>query len=304
MSPPRTDGPAARRVSFALFLLLALAGGVAAPARSQDARGPAAGEDDGIAPGSIIQKVKFDQHLDAQLPLNLKFRDEEGKTVTLADYFGSKPVILTLGYYRCPLICGQEWNSLARSLKPLSLDFGKDFEVVTISIDPTEKPPLAKDKKANLLKRYGRPGAEKGWHFLTGDEDQIRPLADAAGFVYVYNEKNSQYVHPAGLIVATPEGRISRYFFGIEFPAKDLQFTLIEASAGKIGSPVAKLLMFCYDYDPTSGKYTLAVVFLIRTLGALTALALGIYIVAMLIRDRRRAAMAKAAADLIETRSA
>lgn len=295
MSSPRTGRPTACRMPIAVALLAAFLT-AASSARSQDA-------DDKVAPGSIVQKVDFQQHLDTQLPLTLTFRDEQGETVRLADYFGKTPVLLTLGYYRCPLICGQELNSLARSLKPLSLDFGKDFQVITVSIDPEEKPGLARDKKASLLKRYGRPGAEESWHFLTGDEEQIRQLADAAGFVYVYNEKNGQYVHPAGILVVTPEGKISRYFYGLEYPAKDLQFTLIEASAGKVGSPVAKLLLFCYEYDPTSGRYTLAIVFLIRIFGSLTALGLGIYIAAMLIRDRRRAALAKAAADLTETRS-
>jgi protein SCO1/2 len=240
-----------------------------------------------VTPASLVQKVDFEQRLDQQIPLTLTFRDEAGRNVRLADYFGSRPVILFLGYYRCPLICGQGLNGLARSLKPLPLKFAQDFEVVTVSIDPKEQPGLAKDKKTAILRRYDKAGAEAGWHFLTGDEDQIRPLAEAVGFRYTHNPVNEQYVHPAGIVVLTPEGKISRYFYGIDFPSKDLQFAMIDASAGKVGSPVHKLLLFCYDYDPTTGRYTLAVTYLIRVVGSATALALGAYILVMLLRERR-----------------
>src|SRR5262249_3711810 len=186
------------------------------------------------------------------------------------------------------------------------LKYGQDFEVVTVSIAPDEKPPLAAAKKKAMLEKYGRPGAEEGWHFLTGDEDQIRPLADAVGFKYSYNPRKEQYLHSAGLVVLTPDGTISRYFYGIEYPSRDLQFSMIEASSGKVGSPIHKVLLFCYDYDPTTGRYTLAVTYLIRVVGTLTALGLGAYVAAMLWRDRRRALLAHRGpiADLIEPRSA
>jgi protein SCO1 len=240
--------------------------------------------------GTILSKVGLDQNLDARLPLDLAFRDESGRAVRLGDYFGARPVILTLVYYRCPMLCGLELNGLARSLKPLSLDVGKDFDVVTVSIDPEEDPGLAAAKKANYMKRYGRAGAERGWHFLTGDREPIARLARAVGFRYTYNPQSRQFAHAAGLVILTPTGRIARYFYGIDFPAKDLQFGLIDASAGKVGSPIARLLLLCYHYDPATGKYSLAIVALLRVLGTATALALGAYIVAMLRRDRARGA--------------
>ena len=243
-------------------------------------------------PGTTLSQVGFDQNLDAQLPLDLTFRDESGRTVRLGDYFGSKPVIITLVYFRCPMLCGEELKGLARSLKPLKLSVGEDFDVVTVSIDPTETPEEARTKKEALLERYGRPGAEKGWHFLTGDPSSIDPLARTVGFRYTYNPETKLYAHAAGLVIATANGRLSRYFYGIDYPAKDLQFGLMESSAGKIGSPIARMLLFCYHYDPTTGKYTLAIVGLLRFFGVGTALALGTYVVLMLLRDRRRASLA------------
>ena len=238
--------------------------------------------------GTILSRVGFDQNLDSRVPLDLVFRDETGRAVRLGEYFGARPVVLTLVYYRCPMLCGLELQGLARSLKPLSLSAGKDFDLVTVSIDPAETPALAAAKKANYLKRYGRPGAGRGWHFLTGDKEPIARLARAVGFRYTYNPQSQQFAHAAGLVILTPAGRIARYFYGIDFPAKDLQFGLIDASAGKIGSPIARLLLLCYHYDPTTGKYTLAIVTVLRALGTATALAVGAYIVVMLRRERAR----------------
>ncbi len=254
---------------------------------------------------SPVGKVDFEQKLNSKVPLDVKFHDESGREILLAEYFGSRPVVLTLNYFRCPLICGQELNALARSLKPLSLKYGKDFEVVTVSIAPDEKPPLAAAKKKAMLEKYGRPGAEEAWHFLTGDEDQIKRLADAVGFKFVYNPRKDQYIHSAGLVVLTPDGTLSRYFYGMEFPPRDLQFAMIDASDGKVGSPIHKVLLFCYDYDPTTGRYTLAVTYLVRVVGTLTALGLCAYVGAMLWRDRRRASLAhpKTIAELPEPRS-
>jgi protein SCO1/2 len=240
------------------------------------------------APGTLLQQVGFDQNLDAQLPLDLTFRDESGRTVRLGDYFGKKPVILTLVYYRCPVICGEELKGLARSLKPLSLSVGDQFDVVTVSIDPTETPELAAQKKASILERYGHPGAENGWHFLTGDQASIAALAKTVGFRYTYSNASQQYIHAAGLTIATAKGRLSRYFYGIDYPPKDLQFGLMESSEGKIGSPIARLLLFCYHYDPTTGKYSLAIMTVLRVFGTATAVILVFYIAIMIRRDRIR----------------
>jgi protein SCO1/2 len=248
------------------------------------AAGPARSEE---APGTTLSKVGFDQNLDAPLPLDLNFRDESGRAVALGDYFGSKPVIVTLVYFRCPMLCGEELKGLARSLKPLSMAVGKDFDVITVSIDPKDTPESAREKKAKILEYYGREGSEAGWHFLTGDEPAIAALARTVGFRYVYNAESEQYVHAAGLAIATPQGRLARDFYGIDFPPKDLQFGLIEASRGKIGSPIARLLLFCYHSDPTTGKYTLAIVNILRVVGTATALGLAAYVVAMIRRDRR-----------------
>ena len=245
---------------------------------------PARGDE---PPGTTLSRVGFDQNLDAQLPLDLTYRDESGRPVRLGDFFGSRPVILTLVYYRCPMLCGEELKGLARSLKPLSMAVGDQFEVVTVSIDPAETPELAREKKEAILGYYGRPEAARGWHFLTGDEPAIAALAKAVGFRYVYNTESDQFVHAAGLAIATPQGRLARYFYGIDFPPKDLQFGLIESSRGKIGSPIARLLLFCYHYDPATGKYSLAIVNLLRVVGTATAVGLACFVVAMIRRDRR-----------------
>ena len=257
--------------------LLAATAAVSAPARGDE------------PPGTTLGRVGFDQNLDAQLPLDLTFRDESGRPVKLGDYFGSKPVIVTLVYFRCPMLCGEELKGLARSLKPLSMAVGDQFDIVTVSIDPTDTPELASAKKEKILEYYGRPEAGKGWHFLTGDEPSIAALARTVGFRYAYNAETKQYAHAAGLAIATSGGRLSRYFYGIDFPPKDLQFGLIESSRGKIGSPIARLLLFCYHYDPATGKYSLAIVNLLRVIGTATALGLAAYIVAMIRRDRRPA---------------
>lgn len=252
-------------------------------------------------PVPLLEKIGFDQNLDAQLPLDLTFRDERGKTVRLGDYFGKKPVILTLVYYNCPMLCGVELKALARSLKPLSLSIGKEFDVVTVSIDPTEGPDLALAKKAAFVSRYNRPGAENGWHFLTGDQKNITALAKTVGFRYTYNPKTKLYAHAAGLVITTPQGRLARYIYGVDFPPNDLKFGLMEASAGKIGSPIAKLLLLCYHYDAAAGKYTLAILELTRVLGCITALGLGSFMALMFWRERRGVSRAAKADPLART---
>ena len=251
------------------------------------------GVTDPATPGSIVERVGFDQKLGAQLPMDRHFRDDSGRDVTLGEFFGRRPVILVPVYYRCPLLCNQTLNALTRSLKPLSLDAGKDFDVVAISIDPEETPEVASKKKANYLERYNRPGTASGWHFLTGELPSIDAVAEAIGFRYTYNPRSELYTHAAGIVIATPDGRVSRYYFGIDYPARDLQAELKRAGSGKIGSPISGLLLLCYNYDAATGKYTLSIVRLTRVLGIATVLTLGSFLFVMFRRDwvRRRGEM-------------
>jgi protein SCO1/2 len=269
------------------FAAIVLASILAAPlsARGQD------------SPSTLIRKVGFDQNLDAQVPLDLPFRDEAGKTVRLGDYFGQRPVILTLVYYECPMLCNEVLNGFVRSLRGMSLDAGRDFEIVTVSIDPGEKPALAAAKKRGYLARYRRPGAEHGWHFLTGDESSIRRLTQTVGFRYVYDPKSDQYAHPAGITILTPKGKVSRYLYGIEYPVRFIRLGLSEASAGKVGSPVDQILLLCFHYDPATGKYNFAIMSVVRLLGLLTLGSLATFMFIMFRRDRLRAKQTGLALD-------
>lgn len=226
----------------------------------------------------LLKQAGIDQKLNDSIPLDLKFRDEHGRTVELAQYFGSKPVILSLVYYNCPMLCTQVLNGLERSMKLIPMDIGSDFNVVTVSIDPTEKPVLAEAKQALYTGLYGRPGGAQGWHFLTGDEPQIKRLADAVGFHYAYDPDSKQFAHVAGIMMLTPEGKISRYFYGITYPSRDLRLGLVEASEGKISSPVDSLLLFCYHYDPHTGKYGLLISRVLQLSGVLTVVILGLFL--------------------------
>lgn len=236
----------------------------------------------------LLKDVGIDQKLNASIPLDLMFRDEHGQPVELSQYFGSKPVILTLVYYSCPMLCTQVLNGLDRSLKALPMEIGKDFNVVTVSIDPTEQPVLAEAKHALYTGIYGRPGAAYGWHFLTGDEPQIKQLANAVGFRYAYDPDSKQFAHAAGIMMLTPQGKLSRYFYGVQFPERDLRLGLVEASQGKIGSPVDQVLLFCYHYDPHTGKYGLLISRVIQLAGGLTVLIGGIFLI-FLFRGERYA---------------
>jgi protein SCO1 len=240
----------------------------------------------------LLRKVSFGQNLDAQLPLDTMFRDESGKAVPLGDYFGKKPVVLLFVYYECPMLCTLELNGLIRNLRVLSMTAGKEFDIVTISIDPTETPALASAKKKGYVARYGRPGAEQGWHFLTGDEPAIKRLTDTVGFHYVYDPQSKQYAHPAGLVVATPQGRLARYIYGVDFPANNLRWSLIDASNGKIGTPVDKVLLMCFHYDPSTGRYNFVVMGAVRLLGVATLAALVVFVSLSHIRERRSAVAA------------
>lgn len=238
-------------------------------------------------PGTITKSVGFDQRLGEKIPLDVTLRDETGREVMLAEYFGDRPVIFTLVYFRCPMICGQVLQGLARSIKPISMTPGSGYDIITISIDPTEGPELAAKKKAAYIEDYGRPEAAAGWHFLTTpDEKTIDRLASAIGFRYTYNPETTQYAHAAGYALLTPDGTISQYFFGIEIPSRNLQQSLEAAGASKVGSRIKQLLLFCYDFDPSTGKYSLTAMSILRTFAALTLAGIGILIVILLIRER------------------
>jgi protein SCO1 len=258
---------AAATIAAAAFLTLAL--GAAAQLASDPMQSV------GVRP-ELLKQVGIDQKLNQSIPLDLTFRDEDGRTVALGQFFGQKPVVLTLVYYNCPMLCTQVLNGVESSLKELSTDIGNQYDVVTISIDPTESHVLAKTKKEMYVGMYGRPGAAQGWHFLTGDEPQIKQLADAVGFRYAYDPDTKQFAHASAIMLLTPEGKISRYFYGIQYPTRDLRLGLVEASEGKIGSPVDQVLLFCYHYDPSTGKYGLLISHVIQIGGALTVLVLGI----------------------------
>lgn len=279
--------PTTRTISLGLLLALALA---ASSARA-DAPAP--------TPGSITKDVGFDQKLGARVPLDLTLIDEQGREVALAEFFGKRPVILNLVYYQCPMLCNQVLQGLARSLKPVSMTPGTGFEIVTVSIDPTEAPELARRKKAAYIDFYGRPEAAAGWHFLTTpDQATVDRLADAVGFRYVYNPKTKQYAHAAGIVLLTPDGTVSRYFFGIDHSPRDLKAALQAAAGRQVGSPIANLLLLCYDYDPTTGQYTLTVMSLLRVLGTLTIVGMAVMLTVLTLRDRRkRAATPTAAAN-------
>ncbi len=262
------------------------------PAAAQMTSGPAAAGykvESGANASSVpktLREVGFDQNLNQQVPLDITFRDEDGRTVRLGDYFGSKPVVLALVYLDCPMLCTQVLNGLASSLGVLSMDVGKDFNVLTVSFDPREKPALAAAKKASYLERYKRPGAAAGWHFLTGDQLSIDRLTRAVGFRYVWDPELKQFAHPTGIMVLTPEGRIARYLFGIEYGPRDLRFALIDATHGKIGSAVDQVLLYCYHYDPSTGRYGLVVMRTVRIAGAATVLLLGAFIAIMARKER------------------
>jgi protein SCO1/2 len=235
---------------------------------------------------AALDDVGIDQRLNQQVPLSLTFRDETGKSVKLGDYFGDKPVILTLVYYECPMLCTYTLNGLVRSMQALPFDLGRQYRVVTVSFNPHEGPALAAAKKKEYLSHYSRSGGAEGWHFLTGDAPSIEKLADAVGFRYHYDAETRQYAHAAGLMVLTPQGKIARYFYGVEFSPRDLRLALDEASADRIGSPVDEVLLFCFHYDPATGKYGLLITRMIQIAGAGTVLIIALFIGLMLRRER------------------
>ncbi len=234
-----------------------------------------------------LRDIGIDQKLDAQAPLDVELIGENGAPARLSSYFRGRPVILAFVYYECPMLCGMQLNGLLRAMRAMPLEAGKDYDVVTVSIDPRETPALAAAKKRDYVAQYRRPTGERGWHFLTASQSSIDRLTAAAGYRYTFDPKTNQYVHAAGVMVLTPEGRFARYFYGIEYSARDMRWGLVEASKGKIGSAVDAILLYCFHYDPATGKYGLAIRNVIRASGVATiACLLGFW--AIMFRQRRK----------------
>jgi protein SCO1/2 len=235
-------------------------------------------------PAGILAEIGIDQKLNAAVPLDLPFKDESRRDVHLRDFFHGKPVVLSLVYYECPMLCSLTLNGLVKSMRPLAFNIGDEFEVVTVSFDPNEKPELAAAKKDVYVKDYGRPGAETGWHFLTGQAEAITRLTEAAGYRYKWDKDTKQWAHVSAIMVLTPDGRLSQYLYGIEFSSRDLRLSLIQASRNKIGTLVDRILLYCYHYNPETGKYGLVIMNTVRIASLATVFALAAFI----ILSRRR----------------
>ena len=250
-----------------------------APAMAQ--AGVPVARDNSRALPPLLQGIGIDQRLNEQVPPELQFRDETGKAVRLGDFFGKKPIILSLVYFDCPMLCTMAENGLLHSLQEVKFSVGREFDVLTVSFDPRDTVELAAAKKAVYVGLYGRKGAERGWHFLTGDEASIEQLTRAVGFRYRYDQASKQFVHATGIMLLTPQGKIARYFYGIFYPSRDLRLGLVEASANKLGSPVDEVLLFCCRYDPATGKYGVMISRVIQISGLITILTIGALILAL-----------------------
>jgi protein SCO1/2 len=235
---------------------------------------------------AALRDVGYDQRLGELLPLDVALKDEAGRNVRLGDFFGKKPVVFSLVYFECPMLCTLTLNGLVSALGVVNFDAGNEFEIVTVSFDPRDTPASAAAKKKAYLARYGRAGAERGWHFLTADAPTVERITKAVGFRYAWDAETRQFAHPSGIVVATPEGRIARYLYGIEYAPKDLRLALVEASAGKIGNPVDQFILYCYQYDPARGRYGASILRLVRLGGVATVLALGTFVGMMWRRER------------------
>lgn len=249
---------------------------IAVPLRAQQQGAPA-----------ILREVSITQRLNQQIPPEIVFRDENGTAVHLGDFFGKKPIVLSLVYFDCPALCTEVLNGELRTMKAISLNLGRDFDAVTISFEPKDTPSLAKAKRDVYAGQYGRPGAAENWHFLTGEQQSIDALTQAVGFHYAYDSSARQYAHAAAIMVLTPDGRMARYFYGVQYPARDFRLGLVEASQGKIGTPTDRAMLYCFQYDPMTGKYGLVVMNVVRAGGLLTVLALGIFMWVMFRRERK-----------------
>lgn len=272
-------------ISFLTFVL------TASSLFAQGQRGPIMGGGIMSPPASQrppgLEFVGIEQHLNAEVPGNLEFRDEQGNTVKLSDYFGrGRPVILNLGYYQCPMLCSELLEGLVGSMKALTLQLGRDFDVVTLSFDPRETVEMAAEKKRNIMKRYGRANTEQGWHFLTGKADQINALTSAVGFQYQFDTKTQQYAHATAIVILTPDRHIAEYFYGVEFSPKDLRLGLVQASQGKVGNITDAVLLYCYHYDPRAGKYGAVISNILKISALATMLILGTFMFVMFRADR------------------
>jgi protein SCO1/2 len=234
-----------------------------------------------------LRNVGIEQKLNKRVPLDIELRDETGATVQLQKYFGSKPVILSFVYYGCPRLCSMQLTGMLKSLRALSFTAGREFDVVNVSFDARETPALAAKKKASYVEGYGRPGSESGWHFLTGDEVPVRRLTDSAGYKFDYDPRTDQFSHASAIMVLTPEGRLARYFYGIEYSTRDLRLALIEAADGKIGTAADQVLLYCFDYDPDTGRYSMSILRSIRIGGVGVLFAIAAFVTISLRRERR-----------------
>lgn len=270
------SGNSARTVVNSIAAICLVVCGLSFPAAAQSnvPYNPQPDRRPSLAKPPVLRDVGIDQLLNNQIPLNLEFKDETGRTVKLAEYFKDKPVILTLVYYDCPQLCNLVLNGLMNVLKTLPMKPGKDFVSVTVSFDPREKPELAAQKRNTYLQKLANPEANDGWHFLTGEEPAIQELARSVGFRYVWDPVSKQYAHTSALIVLTPGGKVSRYFYGFEYPPRDVRFGILDASGGKIGSLADQVILYCYQYDPTRGTYNLVLMRLMRIFGSITIIAL------------------------------
>ena len=236
----------------------------------------------------VLKKVGIDQRLNEQVPLDTVFKDEQGREVRLGQFFKGKPVVLSLVYYTCPMLCNQILNGMLSSFRQVSFNAGEQFEVVNVSFDPRDTPAIAAAKKQTYIKAYNRAGGEAAWHFLTGDEANVKRLAEAVGFRYLWDEQTQQFAHASGIMIVTPDGKLARYFYGVEYPPRDLRLGLVEASTNKIGTPVDTLMLYCYHYDPATGKYGAVVMNIMRVAGVITlGLMVGLFFVLRKIGRRR-----------------
>jgi protein SCO1 len=267
-----------------IFALL-LSSGAASAQAVPSGTGPAA-----EARPAVLENVGFRPQLNAPLPLDLAFRDETGRGLQLREYFTQKPVLLALVYYGCPMLCNQTEQGVVGALRMLSFNPGRDYQVVFVSFDPRESADMAAQKKESAMTHFRRPETASGWHFLTGSKESIEALTRGANFRYSFDQKSGLFAHASGIMLLTPDGRISRYFYGVEYPARDIRLGLVDASAGKIGTPIDRALLFCYQYDPASARYSASILKIIRLAGILTMLAL---VAGILIFRRRDIAAAR-----------
>jgi protein SCO1/2 len=239
---------------------------------------------------TLLRDVGLDQRLGEQVALDAVFHDEAGQAIRLGDYFGAKPVVLVLSYFQCPRLCPLVLDGLTKTLKTLAFSIGEQFQVIMVSIDARDTPAMATAKKNRYVQQYGRPGAADGWHFLTGASAEIGRLARSVGFRYTYDASADQFVHAAGMMIVTPQGKLARFFYGLDYPSRAVRLGLVEAAANTIGSPVDRLLLFCYHYDSSTGKYSLVIMNVVRLAGAATVLGMGALMGILFYRERRKGA--------------